>query len=52
MIYVLLDTNIIIDMVVDRRDNVVSGNLLKTFIKLLDYGEIKLLVPNVVKTET
>jgi len=45
MIYVLLDPNIIIDMVVDRRDNVISGNLLKIFIKLLDYREINLLVP-------
>ena len=52
MVYVLLDTNIIIDIVVDRRDNVISGNLLKTFIKLLDYGEIKLVLPNVVKEET
>lgn len=52
MIYVLLDTNIIIDIVVDRRDNVISGNLLKTFIKLLNYGEVKLIIPNVVKIET
>ena len=52
MIYVLLDTNIIIDMVVDRRDNVISGDLLKTFIKLLDYGEVKFIVPNVIKVET
>lgn len=52
MIYVLLDTNIIIDMVIDRRDNVISGNLLKIFIKLLDYGEVKLILPNVIKVET
>lgn len=51
MVYVLLDTNIILDMVVDRRNNL-SDNLLKSFIKLLDYGEVKLIVPAVVKTET
>lgn len=51
MIYVLLDTNIIIDMVVDRRNNV-NDNLLKTFIKLLDCGEVNLILPAVVKTET
>ena len=32
MIYVLLDTNIIIDMVIDRRDNVISGNLLNEWV--------------------
>lgn len=52
MIYVLLDTNIIIDMVIDRRNNVIRGNLLKTFIKLLDYGEVKMILPNVIKAET
>ena len=39
-------------MVIDRRDNVISGNLLKIFIKLLDYGEVKLILPNVIKVET
>lgn len=51
MIYVLLDTNIIIDMVVDRR-NMVKNNVLSSFIKLLEYDEIKLIVPEIVKTET
>lgn len=52
MIYILLDTNIIIDMVVDRRNTVIKNGLLNTFIKLLDYGEITLLVPDIVITET
>lgn len=51
MKYVLLDTNIIIDMVVDRR-NQMSDKILKDFIKLLDYDEIKLIVPEVVEYET
>jgi len=51
MKYVLLDTNIFIDMVVDR-NNKVSGILLELFIKLLNYNEIKLVVPQIVKVET
>ena len=47
MNYVLLDTNIIIDMVVDRR-NQINNKLLK----LLDFDEIKLVVPEIIKTET
>lgn len=50
MIYVLLDTNIIIDMVVDRR-NQINNKLLNSFIKLMDYNEIKLVVPEIIKTE-
>ena len=51
MKYILLDTNIVIDMVVDRR-NQMSSSLLNTFIKLLDYDEIKLIVPQIVEYET
>ena len=39
MNYVLLDTNIIIDMVVDRR-NQINNKLLNKFLKLLDFDEI------------
>ena len=51
MNYVLLDTNIIIDMVVDRR-NQINNKLLNKFLKLLDFDEIKLVVPEIIKTET
>jgi predicted nucleic acid-binding protein len=51
MKYILLDTNIIIDMVVDRK-NQMSSDLLESFIKLLDYDEIKLIVPEIVEFET
>lgn len=51
MNYVLLDTNIIIDMVVDRR-NQINNKLLNKFVKLLDFDEIKLVVPEIIKTET
>ncbi len=49
--YVLLDTNIIIDMVVDRRKNI-RKRLLDKFCKLLEYDEIKMVVPEIVITET
>lgn len=52
MVYVLLDTNIIIDMVIDRRNNVIKDNTLKTFTKLLDYGEVKMILPKVISIET
>ena len=51
MIYILLDTNIIIDMVVDRRD-LIGSKVVDDFIQLLDYGEIRLIVPEIVRTET
>lgn len=51
MKYVLLDTNIVIDMVIDRR-NQVTDTILSSFIKLLDYNEIRLIVPEIVKVET
>lgn len=51
MKYILLDTNIVIDMVIDRR-NQVTDAVLESFIKLLDYNEIKLIVPEIVKVET
>lgn len=51
MKYILLDTNIIIDMVIDRRHQVTDA-LLESFIKLLDFDEIKLIVPEIVKVET
>lgn len=51
MKYILLDTNIVIDMVIDRR-NQVSDSLLASFIRLLDFDEITLIVPEIVKVET
>ena len=51
MKYVMLDTNIVIDMVVDRRHQM-SDKLLSTFIKLLEYNEIRLVIPSIVKYET
>jgi len=51
MKYILLDTNIVIDMVIDRRHQV-TDEILSSFVKLLDYNEIKLIVPEIVKLET
>ena len=51
MKYLLIDTNIFLDMIIDRKNNF-SSSLLKTFIKLLDYDEIKLLLPSIVIHET
>lgn len=51
MIYVLLDTNIIIDMVVDRRD-MVKDKILADFVRLIEFDEVKLIVPEIIKTET
>lgn len=50
MKYVLMDTNIYLDMLVDRRNNV-SSNLVSNFKKLLDFDEIKLVVPKIVVHE-
>lgn len=51
MRYVVMDTNIFIDMIIDRKHNV-SGKLVESFIKLLDFDEIKLIVPAIVVHET
>lgn len=51
MRYVMIDTNIFIDMIIDRKHNV-SGKLVESFIKLLDFDEIKLIVPTIVVYET
>lgn len=48
MIYILLDTNIIIDMVVDRCHEV-NNNLLASFVNLLDCNEINLIIPEIVR---
>lgn len=48
MIYILLDTNIVIDMVIDHRQEV-SNNLLARFIDLLDCNEINLIIPEIVR---
>ena len=49
--YVMMDTNIFIDMIIDRKHNV-SGKLVESFIKLLDFDEIKLIIPAIVVHET
>ena len=51
MRYVMMDTNILIDMIIDRKHNV-SGKLVESFIKLLDFDEIKLIIPAIVVHET
>ncbi len=51
MRYVMMDTNIFIDMIIDRKHNV-SGKLVEAFIKLLDFDEIKLVIPAIVVHET
>lgn len=50
MKYLMLDTNIYIDMVVSRNQSHKAESY-SQLIKLLDYGEIKLLVPKIVITE-
>lgn len=51
MKYVLIDTNIFLDMLIDRK-NQVSNKLVESFEKLLDYDEIKVVVPAIVIHET
>jgi predicted nucleic acid-binding protein len=51
MKYILIDTNIFLDMLVDRK-NQVSSKLVESFEKLLDFNEIKLIVPSIVVFET
>lgn len=51
MRYVMMDTNILLDMIIDRRKNV-SVDLVESFIKLLNYNEIKLIIPEIVMHET
>lgn len=51
MKFVLIDTNIFLDMLIDRK-NQVSSNLVESFVKLLDYNEIKVLVPEIIIHET
>ncbi len=50
MKYILMDTNIYLDLLIDRRNNV-SSNLVSNFKKLLDFNEIKLIVPKIVVYE-
>lgn len=45
-----MDTNIYLDLLIDRRNNV-SSNLVSNFKKLLDFNEIKLVVPRIVVHE-
>ena len=51
MRYVMMDTNIFLDMIIDRKNNI-SGKLIRTFIKLLDFNEVKLIIPAIVVYET
>lgn len=51
MKYLLLDTNIYLNIVVNRKNDI-NNKLLSTFIKLLEYGEIKLIIPDIVNHET
>lgn len=51
MKYILMDTNIFIDMMVGRERRI-NSELIKSFVKLLDFDEIRLVVPQIVKYET
>ncbi|WP_313133237.1 PIN domain-containing protein [Anaerocolumna sp.] len=51
MKYILIDTNIFLDLLIDRK-NQVSSKSVETFEKLLDYDDIKLIVPSIVRFET
>ncbi|MDF3000994.1 MAG: hypothetical protein K0Q48_1113 [Bacillota bacterium] len=50
MKYLLMDTNIFLDMIIDRRNNV-SKELVNTFIKLLNFNQVKLIIPSIVAYE-
>lgn len=50
MKYLLIDTNIFLDMIIDRKNNV-SKELVNTFIKLLDFNQVKLIIPSIVAYE-
>lgn len=50
MKYLLLDTNIYLDMLVDRRGDV-SSELVTIFRRLLDFDEINLIIPSIVEFE-
>ena len=39
MKYLLMDTNIFLDMIIDRKNNV-SKELVNSFIKLLDFNQV------------
>lgn len=52
MIYIMLDTNIILDMFVDRKDSNVKNGFSQKFLQLMDTGHITLVVPQIVKVET
>lgn len=51
MKYLLMDTNIFLDMIIDRKNNV-SKELVNSFIKLLDFNQVKLIIPSIVAYET
>ena len=51
MKYVILDTNIYIDILFDRNRNV-KKSLVESFIKLLDNNQVTLVVPEIIKFET
>lgn len=50
MKYLLLDTNIYLNIAVNRRKDV-NNKLLKNFSKLLQYGEIRIILPAIVRHE-
>lgn len=51
MKYILLDTNIIMDIIFDRKKGI-SGDIISKFIQLLNSGEVRLVVPEIVIQET
>ncbi len=51
MKYLLIDTNIYLNMAVNRRKEL-NNKLLAVFSKLLQYGEIRIVVPAIVRHET
>jgi hypothetical protein len=51
MRYIVIDTNIFIDIIIDRKNNV-NGKLVESFIKLLDFDEVRLAIPSIVVYET
>ncbi len=50
MKYLLIDTNMYLNIVVNRRKDV-NNKLLETFSKLLHYGEIRVILPAIVRHE-
>ena len=51
MIHLMLNTNIVLNLLLDRKHDI-NMDLVNTFKKLLNYNEVKLIIPSIVVQET